>query len=272
MLFLCKYFIGWHLARFDAQWLSLRDNSAPSSPELTPFHSSCLSVMSRFDVVNTPPSSKAIYCALNKGSSPPSLHRAWVPHLAPSFLIRDLWTKIRVSFCDNHLNDLFWLIALKGVKLRDSLFNWGYISSYKCTMYDRTETIDNCFLNCFQVKGVWAHFRPVLSALLGFDFLINVCTVFFFCFSCDARKFRIASFVIKSVEYSVWTFRNKSTFYNGREEASALIKYALHSIKGRVKLDFHRFSREQFLCVWGEPRFCFMRNDTFLFLLIPVPF
>ena len=89
----------------------------------------------------------------------------------------------------------------------------------------------------------------------------------FFCFSCDARKFRIASFVIKSVEYSVWTFLNKSTFYNGREDASALIKYALHSIKGRVQLDFHRFSREQFLRVWGEPRFCFMRNDTFLFLL-----
>ena len=70
---------------------------------------------------------------------------------------------------------------------------------------------------------------------------------FLFCFSCDARKFRIASFVIKSVEYSVWTFHNKSTFYNGREEASALIKYALHSIKGRVKLDFHRFSREFFV-------------------------
>ena len=113
MFFLCKYFVGWHLARFDAQWLSLRDNSAPSSPELTPFHSSCLSVMSRNDR------------ALNKGSSPPSLHRAWVPYLAPSFLIRDHWTKVRVSFCDNRLNDLFWLIALKGVKVRDSLFTWG---------------------------------------------------------------------------------------------------------------------------------------------------
>ena len=146
-----------------------------------------------------------------------------------------------------------------------TLFNWGYMSSYKCAMCDRRETIDHCFLNCFRVKRVWAHFRPVLSALLGFDFLINVCTVFFFCFSCDARKFRIASFVIKSVVYSVWTFRNKSLFHNGREEASALIKYAPLSIKGRVKLDFHHFSREKFLRVWGEPSFCFIRSDTLFF-------
>ena len=263
--FLCKYFVGWHLARFDPQWLSLRDNSAPSSPEPTPFYLSCLSVMSRFDVVNTPPSSKAIYCALNKVSTPPSLHRAWVPYLGPGFSIRDHWAKVRDSFCDNRLNDLFWLITLRGVKVRDSLYNWGYIPSYKCAMCNRRETTDHCFLNCPRVKRVWAHFRPVLSALLGFDFLVNVCTVFFFCFSCDAKKFRIASFVIKSVTYAIWTFRNKSTFHNGREEASALIKYALHSINGRVKLDFHRLSREKFLRVWGEPSFCFVSNDTLFF-------
>lgn len=90
--------------------------------------------MSRFDVVNTLPSSKAIYCALNKVSSPPSLHRAWVPYLGPGFSIRDHWAKVRDSFCDNRLNDLFWLIALRGVKVRDSLYNWGYIPSYKCAM------------------------------------------------------------------------------------------------------------------------------------------
>ena len=147
----------------------------------------------------------------------------------------------------------------------DSLYNWGYIPSYKCAICNRRERTDHCLLNCPRVKRVWAHCRPVLSALLGFDFLVNVCTVFFFCFSCDAKKFRIASFVIKSVTYAIWTFRNKSTFHNGREEASALIKYALHSIKGRVKLDFHRLSREKFLRAWGEPSFCFVRNDTLFF-------
>ena len=84
--FLCKYFVGWHLARFDPQWLSLRDNPSHSSFESNPFYSFCLSVMSRFDVINTLPSCKAIYCALNKVSSPPSLHRAWVPYLGPGFL------------------------------------------------------------------------------------------------------------------------------------------------------------------------------------------
>ena len=263
--FLCKYFVGWHLARFDPKWLSLRDNSSPSSFEPTPFYSSCLSVMSRFDVINTPPSCKAIYCALNKLSSPPSLHRAWVPYLGPRFPIRDYWAKVRDSFCDNRLNDLFWLIALRGVKIRDSLYKWGYIPSYKCAVCDRRETTDHCFLNCSRVKKVWTHFRPILSALLDFDFLVNVCTVFFFCFNTDAKKARIASFVIKNVTYAVWTFRNKSTFHNGREDASVLIKYALHSIKGRVKLDFYRLPREKFLRVWSDPSFCLVRNDTLFF-------
>ena len=115
------------------------------------------------------------------------------------------------------------------------------------------------------MKKVWTHFRPILSALLDFDFLVNVCTVFFFCFNTDAKKARIASFVIKNVTYAVWTFRNKSTFHNGREDASVLIKYALHSIKGRVKLDFYRLPREKFLRVWGDPTFCLVRNDTLVF-------
>ena len=105
----------------------------------------------------------------------------------------------------------------------------------------------------------------MLPALLGFDFLVNVCTVFFFCFNTDAKKSRIASFTIKNVTYAVWTFCNKSTLYNGCEDASVLIKYALHSIKGRVKLDLYRLPREKFLYAWSDPSFSFVRNDTLFF-------
>ena len=263
--FLCKYFAGWHLARFLPQWLPLRDNSSPHSFSPTSFYSSCISILSCLDLTFIPLTTKAIYNALNKNSSPPSLHRAWVPFLGPGFSLRDHWAKVRDSLCDNRVNDLFWLITLRGTKVRDSLCRWGYIRSSQCAVCGRRETIDHCFLNCPRAKRVWAHFCPLLSAVTGSRFLVNLLTIFFFAFQCDAKKSLIACFIIKNIAYSIWTFRNKSTFYNGREDASALIKYALHSIKGRVKLDFHRLPREKFTRTWVDPSFCLIRNDLLVF-------
>ena len=263
--FLCKYFAGWHLARFLPQWLPLRDNSSPHSFNPTSFYSSCISTLSRLDLTFVPLTTKAIYNALNKNFSPPSLHRAWVPFLGPGFSLRDHWAKVRDSLCDNRVNDLFWLITLRGIKVRDALYRWGYIRSSQCAVCGRRETIDHCFLNCPRAKRVWAHFRPLLSAVTGSRFLVNLLTIFFFAFQCDPKKSLIARFIIKNIVYSVWMFRNKSTFYNGREDASALIKYALHSIKGRVKLDFHRLPRGKFVRTWVDPGFCIIRNDILVF-------
>ena len=263
--FLCKYFAGWHLARFLPQWLPLRDNSSPHSFNPTSFYSSCISTLSRLDLTFVPLTTKAIYNALNKNFSPPSLHRAWVPFLGPGFSLRDHWAKVRDSLCDNRVNDLFWLITLRGIKVRDALYRWGYIRSSQCAVCGRRETIDHCFLNCPRAKRVWAHFRPLLSAVTGSRFLVNLLTIFFFAFQCDPKKSLIARFIIKNIVYSVWMFRNKSTFYNGREDASALIKYALHSIKGRVKLDFHRLPREKFVRTWVDPGFCIIRNNILVF-------
>ena len=263
--FLCKYFAGWQLARLRPEWSTLRDNSSPHSFEPTCFYSSCLAVLSRFDLSISPLTTKVIYAELSKSSSPPSLHRSWVPFLGPGFSLKDHWGKVRDSLCDNRINDLFWLITLRAVKIRDSLHKWGYIKSDKCAVCDKKETIDHCFLNCPRAKRVWAHFRPLLSTLLGFNFLVNLLSIFFFRFHCTAKKDLIARFIIKYVVYSIWSFRNKSTFHNGREEASAIIKFALHSIKGRIKLDFHRLPREDFCRSWGDPSVCFIRGETLFF-------
>ena len=172
---------------------------------------------------------------------------------------------MRDPLCDNCVNDLFWFITLRGTKVRDALYRWGYICSSQCAVCGRRETIDHCFLNCPRAKRVWAHFCPLLSAVTGSRFVVNLLTIFFFAFQCDAKKSLIARFIIKNIAYSIWILRNKSTFYNGREDASALIKYALHSIKGRVKLDFHRLPRGQFVRTWVDLGFCVIRNDFLVF-------
>ena len=265
--FLCKYFAGWHLARLSSQWLALRDNSLPSSFEPTTFYSSCLDVMSRLDLATTPLSSKAIYLTLNKDQSPPpSLHRTWTPYLGPGFSLSNHWAKVRDPAGDNKMNDLFWLITHRAIKVRDAMKRWGYIDSDRCAFCNRKETVDHCFLNCIRVKRVWAHFQPTISALLGYHFVFNLVTVFFFLFpSPSLRKSHIAQAFIKNIVYAIWVFRNKSTFHNGREQAPAVVKFALHSIKGRVKVDFHRLPRNSFNDTWGFPNICYISNETLFF-------
>ena len=70
--FLCKYFVGWQLARLHKDWASLRDNSSPSSFFSTSFYSSCVSVLSRLNLDKVQLSTKGIYsCLLKVRSSPP---------------------------------------------------------------------------------------------------------------------------------------------------------------------------------------------------------
>ena len=186
--FLCKYFCGWHLARLSPQWATLRDNSSPHTFTPTMFYAACIATLSRLDLTFISLTTKSIYNALSKNFTPPSLHREWAPFLGPGFSLSDHWAKVRDPLCDNRLNDLFWLITLRGVKVRDSLHRWGYIRSDRCAICGRKETIDHCFLHGPRVKRVWAHFCPLLSAVLSAWFLVNLLTVFFFRFRSDAKE------------------------------------------------------------------------------------
>jgi len=71
------------------------------------------------------------------------------------------WSLVRDSLTENFKSDLSWLITLKAVKVRESLRNWGYISSDNCASCPRRETIDHCFLNCSRVKLVSALMNPL---------------------------------------------------------------------------------------------------------------
>ena len=79
------------------------------------------------------------------------------------------------------------------------------------------------FLNCKRARGVWSAFSPTLSALLATPFSVNVKTAFFHLWpSVGDRVDRLARFIIKTVLYSIWSFRNKTTFYN-RTDMSGLL-------------------------------------------------
>ena len=126
-------------------------------------------------------SSKRVYlCLLSGLSSPPLLPVQWSRFVSSDFLINRHWSLVRDDFCENFKNDLSWLITLRGVKVRNSLRNWGYIDSSLCASCPRQETIDHCFLFCPRVYRVWTHFSPFLSLILGCAFICNPSFVFFF--------------------------------------------------------------------------------------------
>ena len=67
----------------------------------------------------------------------------------------------------------------------------------------------HCFLNCKRAKGVWSAFSPTLSALMSSPFSANVKTVFFYLWtSINAKSDRLARFIVKTILYSIWFFRN----------------------------------------------------------------
>ena len=256
----------------------MRDISAPSAVFPTPFYLGCLDTLAKIGSCEL--ISKRIYASLlSLSSSPPVLPRQWSMFIGSGFSLDDHWSLVRDSFTENFKNDLLWLITLRAVKVRDSLKNWGYIASCVCAFCSRRETIDHCFLNCSRVKRVWAHFVPILTLVLGTQFVSNLLFVFFFLWpSVSSKRARIARFIVKSILYGIWTFRNKTTFHNGNEDHRAIIRYIIlyyiiyyiiyyitNDIQQRIILDHIRLSEDRFLRYWAVPSFCAIEDGVLQF-------
>ena len=127
----------------------LRNNSSPSAPLPSLFYRTCLDTLSA--VGNCDLTAKALYCKLlSISSSPPILHRQWAQVIGPGFSLNGHWSLVRDSFTENFKNDLLWPIALRAVKVRDSLQNWGVTDSGSCASCPLRETTDHCFFKLYQ--------------------------------------------------------------------------------------------------------------------------
>ena len=86
-------------------------------------------------------------------------------------------------------------------------------------------------------------FSPTLSSLLATPFRSNVKTVYFFQWTTTSKKnTAIARYLIKSILYGIWVFRNKSTFQDGTKDYRAIVRYNRHNIATRLHIDFLRMS------------------------------
>ena len=261
--YLTKYFIGSQLARLRPEWSLLRDNSSPSALKPTAYYEFCLKTITalehRLSSRDTfTYSAKNCYVQLLRETvSAPLLPVYWRALIGSDFSIRRHWSLVRDQLTENFKNDLVWLITLRGIKVRDSLRSWGYIATDRCAYCQRKETIDHCFLNCTRAKRVWLFFSPLLSALLNAPFVANVKSVFFCTWGQTGPLSNLrALYIIKTILYGIWTFRNKATFHNGTETPRAIVRYIKQDITTRLKVDFSRFSVDRFSKLWCHPNLC----------------
>ena len=261
--YLCKFYVGRHLSTLRSEWRSLASNLIPNAVLPSNFYSDCISVLSSVRLPDDNLNSKVFYnLLLSKESSSPLLSWHWTPVLGPGFSLSGHWSRVRDDFCENFKEDILWLIVLRGIKVRDSLTRWGYIANPQCSFCGRRETIDHCFLYCSRVKSVWSHFFPLLSQILGRQFALTPPVVFFFCWpSISAKRSAITRYIIKTIIYGVWFFRNKSTFRNIKDNHRAIIRFVSFDISSRIRLDFVRLTSSRFLDRWSFPPFICVNDD-----------
>ena len=172
--FVCRYFVATSICSLCTDWT----HSLPNASSPTIFYSKCIDSLAK--VSDAELNSRAIYDKLLAiESSPPLLPRQWAQMIGSGFSIDRQWARVRDAFTENYKNDILWLITLRGTKVRDSLFNWGCISSPICASCNRRETIDHCLLYCTRVKNTWFHFSPLLTRVLGLQFTLNLLSSFF---------------------------------------------------------------------------------------------
>ena len=254
---LCRFYVGRRLCTLHSEWRSLASNLIPNAVLTSKFYSDCISVLTCLCLVDENLNSKVFYnLLLSKESSSPFLSWHWTPVLGPGFSLSNQWSCVCDDFSENYKDD----IVLRGIKVRDSLTRWGYISNPQCPFCGRRETIDHCFLNCLRVKFVWSYFSLLLSQILGRQFTFTSPVVFFFCWPPISARSTIARYIIKTIIYGVWLFRNKSTFQNVKDNNQAIIRFVTFDISSCIRIDYVCLTSSCFLHRWSFPPFIRVNN------------
>lgn len=117
-----RYFVATSICSLRNEWRHSRSNSLPNASSPTVFYSECIDTLAKVSDVES--NSGAIYEKLLAiEPSPPLLPRQWARMIGLGFSLDRHWSRFRDAFTENHKNEIFWLITLRGTKVRDSLFN-----------------------------------------------------------------------------------------------------------------------------------------------------
>ena len=95
------------------------------------------------------------------------------------------------------------------------------------------------------------------------QFTLDLLSVFFFFQlpSVSRKRLNLFSFIVKTILYGIWVFRNRAIFQNGKEDHRAIIKFISSDILMRVRLDKFRLTETRFNDLWSLPSFCAIESS-----------
>ena len=201
---------------------------------------------------------------IKKVTEPPTCtYNDWRDLVGPNFNWPNLWKLVRHKTAENKNNDLLWQIITRGVKVRALLKKWNHIQHDRCSLCRFSETIEHCFFECRRVRKVWTFFQPLLSKLS--PSALNFKTVIFPTGSASNQKTILFSFVVKTILYSIWTFRNRATFHLCKVPYKTIITDAENEIRFRLQHEFAHLRRSPFIKLWAfENCLCEVKDDRLL--------
>ena len=242
-----RYFVGRRLSTLRDDWAFLLDNSKPSAVLLTKYYKTVydeirlcskdccavISVMYRFLV-----SSKLLL---------PRCVRFWTAVFG-RIEWKGVWRGFSGCLSENLVSEIRWRIVHRVVKVRDNLKTWGFnVTSDRCAVCNKCETIEHCFLKCSRVKKAWGWVMRIVHKWSR-EFEINEKCVFLSLFE-GVRK-DLVLFVVDCMLSVVWYLRNSATFRNSVCTYVDIVRKCKSELIFRLKVESSSLSDESFRKRW----------------------
>jgi len=245
-----RYFVGSRIASLVSGMEHLRTNLLPCAGVLPKYYEDVLSSI-RLCPVNVSCTVKSVYLSFVKSLYvEPRCRRYW-EGCQSGIAWNDVWRGLERSKSENIIKEVRWRCIHRIVKTRYVLkVLWGYkVNSANCAVCGQVETLEHLFLECPRVFFVWQWVKRLLRPVVK-DLRLDGLFIFLCNFDFGSQINVIVMFVIETVLYCIWTFRNRATFDNCVVHSDNIIQFCRSLIRKRLLVERLRLNDELFRETW----------------------
>ena len=164
-----------------------------------------------------------------------------------------MWKGVWSSNACGEVSEVRWRAIHRVTKVRENLKTWGCnVTSDRCAVCGRVESIEHCFLECKRVKRAWGWVMSFVSKAAPRGFAIDCRNVLLCLFDRGRPVDRVIVFVVETMLSVIWMFRNRATFDNAVCSHVDLIRKCMSDVRIRVAVDKWRMSDASFRQTWGK--------------------
>jgi exonuclease III len=249
--FFARYFIGFHLRRYNAD---LYSRTRPQQIcHIPAFYADCLKSLSLFlKLCPDPPwqvlTCKNIYSLFITSSSPQLVVSRFFPAINYTKVFNNVHN---VFLCPSH-RELNWKIAHRILPVKFLLYTRNITRDKLCPLCKASpEQMDHLFMFCPSVQPLIKFVCNFVHKLCGTRILLAR-RHFLFMLDAPVNFTHTFLYIISLCKYIVWSMRNRICFEKFVLKPDSLVSAFRSVLSTRVTVDFHRFSYVDFRKYWPE--------------------